>query len=120
MHLVRREIQMSTVTYPEMIESLPDVDVPLEGVRGKLLQGSDRQVAFFDIEPIGEVPLHRHGAQWGIVVEGEMELTIGSETRTYRRGDSYFIPAGVEHGATFKTRFKAIDVFEDVDRYRAR
>jgi quercetin dioxygenase-like cupin family protein len=111
---------MSEVTYPEMIESLPDVDVPLEGVRGKLVQGADRQVVFFEIEPIGAVPLHRHGDQWGIVVEGEMELTIDGQPRTYRAGDSYFIPAGAEHGATFKTHFKAIDVFAEKDRYRAK
>lgn len=111
---------MSDVKYPEMIEELPDIDIALEGVRGKLLQGADRQVVFFDIEPVGAIPLHRHGSQWGIVVEGEMELTIGGETRSYRAGDSYYIPAGVEHGATFNTRFKAIDVFEEPDRYRAR
>ena len=111
---------MWTVTYPAMIESLPDVDVPLEGVRGKLLQAGDKQVVFFEIEPIGAIPLHRHGAQWGIVVEGEMDLTIGDETRTYRAGDSYYIPGGVTHGATFKTPFKAIDIFEEADRYRAK
>ncbi len=111
---------MWNLQYPEMIESLPDVDVPVDGVRGKLLQGTDRQVVFFEIEPIGAIPLHTHGAQWGIVVEGEMDLTIGGETRTYRAGDSYFVPAGVEHGATFKSHFKAIDVFEEVDRYAAK
>lgn len=111
---------MWKLTYPEMIESLPDVDVPVGGVRGKLLQSTDRQVVFFEIEPIGSIPLHTHGAQWGIVVEGEMDLTIGDETKTFRAGDSYYIPAGVEHGATFKTHFKAIDVFEEPDRYAAR
>ena len=111
---------MWNLTYPEMIESLPDVDVPVEGVRGKLLQSTDRQVVFFEIEPIGSIPLHTHGAQWGIVVEGEMDLTIGDETKTYRAGDSYYIAAGVEHGATFRTHFKAIDVFEEPDRYAAR
>jgi len=111
---------MKDVSYPELIEGLPDIDVALEGVRGKLLQGLDRQVVFFDIDPIGAIPLHSHGAQWGIVVDGEMELTIGEDTRTYRAGDSYYIPPGVEHGATFRTRFKAIDVFEERDRYRAK
>ena len=111
---------MTEVTYPELIQSLPEVDVPMEGVRGRLLQGRDRQVVFFDIDPIGSIPLHTHGAQGGIVVQGEMELTIGGETRTYRAGDSYYVPAGVEHGATFTTPFKAIDVFEEPDRYRAR
>jgi quercetin dioxygenase-like cupin family protein len=111
---------MWKLSYPEMIESLPDVEVPVEGVRGKLLQSAQRQVVFFEIEPIGSIPLHTHGAQWGIVVEGEMELTIGDDTRTYGAGDSYYVPAGVEHGATFKTHFKAIDVFEEPDRYTAR
>ena len=107
-------------SYPELIESLPDIDLDLAGVRGKLLQGVDRQVVFFEIEPIGEIPMHRHGAQWGIVVEGEMELTIGGVTRRYGPGDSYFIPAGVEHGAKFLSRVRAIDVFADADRYQAK
>ncbi len=111
---------MWTLQYPELIETLPDADIPMEGVRGKLLQGESRQAVFLEIEPIGAIPLHTHGAQWGIVVEGEMVLTIGDDTRTYRQGDSYYIPAGVEHGATFKTHVKVLDVFEEPDRYKMR
>jgi len=109
---------MSEVTYPEMIEDLPDIDLDLEGVRGKLLQAGEKQVVFFDIEPIGAIPPHSHCAQWGIVVAGEMELTIGGRTATYTQGDSYFIPKGVEHSAVFKTRFKAIDFFDEPERYK--
>jgi quercetin dioxygenase-like cupin family protein len=75
-------------------------------------------VVFFEIEPIGTIPPHSHGEQWGIVVEGEMDLTIGGQTRRCRPGDSYHIPAGVEHGATFLSHFRAIDVFADRDRYK--
>ena len=107
-----------TQDYPDMIQALPEIDVPLEGVRGRLLQAGDKQVVFFDIDPIGEVPIHTHGDQWGVMIEGEMDLTIGGETRTYKAGDSYYIPAGVEHGATFRTHVRAIDVFADRDRYR--
>jgi len=89
-------------------------------VRGWISQAADHQVVFFEIEPIGEVAPHSHGDQWGVVVEGEMDLTIDGVTRTYRRGDSYFIPAGVVHGATFRTRFRAIDVFGDIARYEAK
>jgi len=103
-----------------MIEDLPDIDLDAPGVRGKLLQGANRQAVFFEIEPIGVVPPHSHGAQWGIVVEGEMQLTIDGEIRTYRRGDSYYIAPGQVHSARFDTPFKAIDVFEDADRYGAR
>ena len=108
---------MPQVGYPEMIESLPDIDLDIEGVRGKLLQAEGRQVVFFDIQPIGSIPPHAHGAQWGVVVDGRMELTIGGRTRTYTKGGSYYIPAGVEHSARFMTRCLIIDVFHDPDRY---
>ena len=104
--------------YPEMVRDLPEIDVPLEGVRGWLLQSKDKQVAFFDIEPVGKVPPHSHCSQWGLVVEGEMSLTIGEKTRVYRKGDWYYIPEGVVHSATFLTRVNAIDVFDDPERYK--
>jgi quercetin dioxygenase-like cupin family protein len=107
------------MNYPEMITRLPAVDLPLEGVLGRLLQAGDKQIVFFEIEPVGAIPPHTHGAQWGVVLEGEMDLTIDGETRTYRRGDTYFVPAEVEHAAAFRTRFKAIDVFDEPTRYRA-
>ena len=106
--------------YPEFIENLPDADLPVAGVRGKLFQGDRGQVVFFDIPAGTAIPPHSHGDQWGVVLDGEMELTIGGETRTYRKGDFYFIPAGVEHSATFVTRCFVLDVFADRDRYRAR
>lgn len=111
---------MSEPHYPDMITRLPEADIPFAGVRGWLSQGGDHQIVFLDIEPIGEVAPHSHGDQWGIVVEGEMDLTIDGETHTYRRGDSYFIPGGVVHAATFRTHFRAIDVFSDVARYQAK
>lgn len=106
--------------YPPEIRNLPEADIPFEGVRGWLLQGQSGSIVFFDIAPIGQVPPHAHGAQWGIVLDGEMELTIAGKTRTYRRGDRYYLPAGTEHAATFKTRFFAIDFFAERDRYRPR
>jgi len=106
--------------YPEMIRDLPEIDVSLEGVRGWLLQGQNKQVVFFDIEPVGVVPPHSHCAQWGLVVDGEMKLTIGEETRIYRKGDWYYIPEGAVHSATFLTRVHVIDVFDDPQRYTAK
>jgi len=105
------------MNYPELIQSLPDADIPFKGVKGKLLQGENQQAVFFEIDPIGDVAEHKHGAQWGVVFEGEMELTIGGETKTYRKGDQYYIPAGVLHSAVFKTKTFLMDIFEDKNRY---
>ena len=109
---------MPRADFPEMITGLPEADVPIPGVRGWISQATDHQVVFFDIDPIGELPPHSHGAQWGIVVEGEMELTIAGKTRRYGAGDSYHIPAGVVHGAKFLTHFRAIDVFAEPQRWK--
>ncbi len=109
---------MSRADYSETIKRLPQADIPVPGVRGWLSQAADHQIVFFEIPAGLEIPPHSHGDQWGIVVEGEMELTIDGQTRGYGPGDSYHIPAGTEHGAKFLTDFRAIDVFADADRYR--
>lgn len=103
--------------YPEIIKNLPDANIPFKGVSGKLFQGEDHQIVFFVIEAIGEVTEHEHGAQWGVVFEGEMDLTIDGVTKTYKNGDRYFIPSGVKHSANFKKRTQLMDFFEDKNRY---
>lgn len=106
--------------YPEMINGLPEIETPLPGIRGRLIQGERTQAVFFDIAGGSVVPPHSHCAQWGLMIEGEMALTIGGETRTYRKGDRYFIPTGVVHAAEFRTRVFVLDVFDDPARYKAK
>jgi quercetin dioxygenase-like cupin family protein len=109
--------QWGGTAFPEMLRNLPEIDVPVEGIRGWLLQSGTSQASFFDIAAHTTLPPHSHCAQWGILVEGEMVLTIGGRPHTIRKGDWYYIPAGVEHSATFPVRVHAIDVFDAPDRY---
>ena len=106
--------------YPKMIKNLPEAEIEFKGIKGWLSQGKDHQIVFFDIEPIGEITEHSHGAQWGIVIEGWMDLTIGGTKKTYKKGDSYFIPDGMAHSAVFKKRTWVLDFFADKDRYKAK
>jgi len=106
--------------YPQTITSLPEADIPFEGVKGWLSQGSDHQIAFFEIEAIGEVAPHAHGAQWGTVFKREMDLTIGGETRTYQKGDPYFVPTGAEYSGVFKQKTWLMDFFSYKERYKAK
>jgi quercetin dioxygenase-like cupin family protein len=106
--------------YPKMIKELPEIDVNLQGVKGWLVQSSQRQVVLFEIKPIGKIPDHSHGAQWGIMLDGRMNLTIAGKTRLYEKGDRYFIPSGTVHSAEFLTTVRVIDFFEDNDRYNVK
>ncbi len=108
------------ICLPPLIRGLPEIDIPVAGVRGWLLQGGEQQAVFFDIEPIGAIPPHSHGEQWGVVLAGEMNLTVGGETKRMGPGDWYHIPARVVHSAEFLSRFQAIDFFADRDRWRAK
>lgn len=104
--------------YPDFIRNLPEIDIPIEGVRGWLLEDGTRQIVFFDIQQSVVVPQHKHCAQWGVMLEGEMDLTINGVTRRIIKGDWYFIPADTIHSATSHTHVNAIDIFDAADRYK--
>lgn len=115
---MREDALMSKEIYPKMIKDLPEMDTPFKGVKGWMLQGRDRLLVFFDIEPIAQIPEHSHREQWGVLIEGEMELVVNGVKNVYRKGDHYYIPAGALHSVTVRTRSKAIDLFADVNRYK--
>ena len=94
--------------------------MPVEGARAWLVQGENGQVMFLIAERQLQIPAHSHGDQWGIVIEGQMELTIGEKTATYHQGDSYFIPAGTMHKAILYKGFRVLDYVADEDRYKTK
>ncbi len=103
----------------DFIHRLPSLETPFseDDVTIKAIASDDGMVVFFHFHRDLTLPPHSHLGQWGTVLDGEIILTIGDDTRTYRRGDAYDIPAGVVHSATIKAGLKAIDVFEEGDRY---
>jgi quercetin dioxygenase-like cupin family protein len=104
--------------YPEIIKKLPKIQMQINGVNAFLFQGEQNQLVFFEFNEDTIIPEHSHGTQWGIVVDGEINLTISGIEKTYRKGDSYFIPAGAKHSGTITAGFKAIDFFDQPDRYK--
>ena len=104
--------------FPAFVRNLPEADLPYDGLRGWLLQSDSGQILFNESAVEVFVPEHSHGDQWGVVIDGKIELTIGQQTQTYRRGDTYFIPSGVVHQARIYPNFRAVDYFADRNRYR--
>ena len=104
--------------FPEIITSLPAADLPIAGVTSYLFQGEEQQFIFMTFDKDVEVPEHSHEAQWGVVLDGQIHLTIGGESRVFNKGDTYFIPKGVEHSARIQRGYKDLTLFKQKDRYR--
>lgn len=106
--------------YPDIITRLPEADLPFSAtiVKSSVLQSENGQLIFFHILKDVELPAHSHKAQWGMVIEGRMELTVAGETRICERGSSYYIPSGVVHSAKIAGGTLVMDLFEEPHRYR--
>jgi hypothetical protein len=111
---------MKPSKFPDFVRNLPEADLPFEGLHGWLLLSESGQVLFNEADVELTVPQHSHGDQWGVVIDGQIDLTIGNYTQAYTCGDTYFIPAGTPHQAKIYPGFRAIDYFADKDRYHIR
>jgi mannose-6-phosphate isomerase-like protein (cupin superfamily) len=53
-----------------------------------------------DDGPNIDYPEHQHRAESAhIILFGEMSMTMNGETRTYRAGERFDLPAGIRHSA---------------------
>ena len=105
--------------FPDVITRLPEADIQLKGVAAWILQGKEQQLVFFEMEPSAQVPEHSHDyPQWGMVIEGKMELIIESKPKICEKGDEYVIPAKAKHYARFVTKCRVIDFFSERGRYK--
>lgn len=82
------------------------------GIRSKLESGTNLTMAFMEISPDKEGSVHEHPFdQCGIVLEGEIEMSVGEETKFLRPMETYFIPAGIKHNwKTFVSSAKILDI----------
>jgi len=108
--------------FPEIITRLPEAELPLppSKVKTHVLPSDRGQLVFFHVLEDVEIPPHSHKAQWGTVLEGEVEVTIGGEAKVYRPGTTYYIASGVVHSAKARAGAKIMDFFEEPDRYPLR
>lgn len=90
----------------EQVEMLPGVHRRTMGITDAMM------VCEVYLERDAVVPLHQHeNEQTGYVVYGKLEFIIGGELRECLPGDSYAIPANVEHQAKAVVNSLVIDIF---------
>jgi len=105
------------------MEHMPFVDwstIPAQelgpGVRIRTPYGERIMLSLVEIEEGAVVPSHSHPhEQAGIVLEGQLELTIGGERKVLKMGEAYIIAGGAEHSArSIGGPCRALDVFSPV------
>jgi quercetin dioxygenase-like cupin family protein len=71
-----------------------------DGIQGRVVTGERMTLALVDIEPNAKLQEHHHeNEQMGFIVQGELDFTIGGETRTLHAGDTYVIRSDTPHDA---------------------
>ena len=107
------------------VESLYEADgiELVAGVRMKPLFGEGAMLNLLEFDDGAMVGAHSHPhEQLGLVLEGELALTIDGVEHRLRPGDAYQIPGGVEHAARpVGGPCRVLDVFQPVrEDYRER
>ena len=103
---------------PEPILKLPEADIPLDGIKTFLSQGSNHQIIFMEFDKDVDLPEHSHESQFGVVLEGRIDLNINGEKHTFKKGDRYFIPKDTIHSGKIYAGYADITFFNQKDRYR--
>lgn len=85
----------------------------LPGVHRRTMGTTDEvMLCEFFLQREAIVPPHSHkNDQTGYVIFGQVEMTVGGETRLISAGDSYAIPGGITHSARAVIDSLVIDSF---------
>lgn len=105
--------------FPEFIAALPEASFR-EEARVAIHQGARSQVLFIEAVRDFAVPPHVHAAEWGVILEGEIEMTIDGKTELHRAGEEHVIPAGVEHAFAWRKGTRAVLFFDEPQRVKPR
>jgi quercetin dioxygenase-like cupin family protein len=86
------------------------------GARTRTFWGEQMLLSLVEVDANSEVPLHTHThEQGGVIIEGELEMSIGGEVKLLKPGDMYIIPGNVEHYAKANAvKAVALDIFSPV------
>jgi len=109
---------MNQSKFPEPITKLPKADIPFKGCTAYLSQGKDHQIVFWEFSEEIDFPEHSHEAQWGVVINGKIGILMEEEMRTFKKGDCYYIPAGVKHSGKIYAGYADVTFFAQKDRYK--
>ncbi len=107
---------MKTI-FPEAITNLPLADIPIKGLKAYISQGKGHQILYMAFEEDVDLLEHAHDAQYGVVLNGQIDLFIDGVETSFVKGDQYYIPAGVPHSGKIHAGYADITFFNEENRY---
>ena len=98
--------------FPESVHRLPRTK--LAGLDAFVHDRPDSQVVFLEAPAGGPevlVPTHTHDVEWGVVVEGAIEMTIDGQVELHTAGTAHLIASGVPHSFRFRPGTSSVHYF---------
>ena len=83
-----------------------------------MIQGEEQQVVFIECDEDVEIPEHAHAEQWEFSLAGSVVLHCDGVSTEYKRGDNFYIPAGLPHSGSIRAGYRAMMIFNSPDRYK--
>jgi len=106
-----------SLVFPKIVRMLPQADIGIPSAHLFVSQSSDHQIVFMEFEEDLDLSEHTHESQWEYVIQGKVDLTVEGKTKTYQKGDSFFIPKGYVHSGKIYAGYASIAFFDQKDRY---
>jgi quercetin dioxygenase-like cupin family protein len=103
-------VQLSTVPVKEIFP----------GIRARVVHTERTSQSFVEIQAGASFPQHQHPHEQTVnMLEGELEIVVGSETHRLTPGQVLVIPPDVPHSGHAVTNCRVLDVFAPTrDDYR--
>jgi len=94
-------------TLPKLLLDLPKFAGPFDAHK---LVASGCDVLFASYPAGTTITMHSHETEnVGIITKGELALTMNGETKTFKVGDWYHVPAMAPHSAFFESESSEIE-----------
>lgn len=99
--------------FPDIIKKIHFDNYGVDGLEVYYDHTAIGTVYFFSTKNEFALPEHAHAAQWGMVIRGEVTYKIGGETKIYRAGETYSVPAGIKHQTFYGADFAEVGYVDD-------
>ncbi|MBR1908611.1 cupin domain-containing protein [bacterium] len=100
---------MEKELFTQIIKNIPSVDYGLNGLEVHRSHTKEGTMYFVTAHEEVEFSVHSHAEQWTIVISGECTYTANGETKIYKKGDTYTIPANIPHQITLHKGYSEVD-----------